>query len=152
TLLDAADPQGPNGQYRYGSAVPVNPGTTMSTFAYAAAIAGKRYTMATPIPDATRLTIDYAANAPSYVVENYDLRSHGTCELRACLATGLNVPAIEVEAGVGVPETVRTARALGASPVAPEGRADAPPEQYGPSLALGGYPLTALSLTTGYAT
>ncbi|HXM55928.1 MAG TPA: transglycosylase domain-containing protein [Candidatus Dormibacteraeota bacterium] len=151
-LLDAADPQGPRGQSRFGSTVPINAGGTMTTFAYTAALATRRYTMTTPIVDATPLTVDSESGGPSYRVENYDLRSHGTCELRMCLASGLNVPAIQVEIGVGVPGVVGMARALGASPLDPEGRADAPPGQYGPSLALGGYPLTALSLTAGYAT
>jgi membrane peptidoglycan carboxypeptidase len=151
-LVDAADPQGPNGQYRFGSKVPINPGSAMTTFAYAAAIAGKRYTMTTPVVDASLLMADTPTGTAPYRVQNYDQRSHGTCELRVCLATGLNVPAVEVELGVGVPEVVSTVRALGAEPLDPEGRTNARPEQYGAALALGGYPVTALGLTTAYAT
>ncbi|HEY7202203.1 MAG TPA: transglycosylase domain-containing protein [Candidatus Dormibacteraeota bacterium] len=146
-MLGAGDPQGPGAQFSLAT-TPANPGNTMATFAYAAAIASRRYTMVTPVVDAP-LTADLGPGG-RYQVRNFDLRSHGTCELRACLGGGLNVPAVEVELAVGVPEVVRTARALGAPPSGPD-RQELLPEQYGPSVALGGYAETALAMTTGYA-
>jgi membrane peptidoglycan carboxypeptidase len=151
-LVGAADPRGPGGNSNL-ALVPANAGTAMGVFGYAAAIASRRYTMTTQVQDATNLETSLAGGS-SYRVVNYDRRSHGACELRVCLASELNVPAIEVEMGVGVPEVLRTARALGAPPAVPGGAAQAttaPPDQYGPSLVLGGYPVTPLALTSAYA-
>jgi membrane peptidoglycan carboxypeptidase len=111
--------------------------------------------MVTPVPDANRLDLQMP-DGPVYRVANYDQRSHGVCEFHVCLGTALNIPAVEVEIGIGTPEVVRTARALGTPPGDPAaGIAGAAASEndygYGPSLVLGGYPVSVLSLTTGYA-
>jgi membrane peptidoglycan carboxypeptidase len=151
-MVDSVDRTIPGGAFDMATA-PINPGSTMRTFGYAAAVAGRRYTMVTPVADALRLDLNLPGPA-GYRVVNYDGRSHGVCQLRVCLGTALNIPAVEVEMGIGVPEVVRTATALGTPPGNPPARtagATASENAYGPSLVLGGYPVSLLSLTTGYA-
>ena len=137
---------------------PRNPGTAFRVFTYTAAIASKHYTMVTPFPDAP-ITIDQPSGAvpASYKPMNFDGKFHGTCELQACLGNSLNPPAVQAELGIGTPEVVKMARALGAPPLQlhfeSDGtatyRIDDPPETFGPALTLGGYGETALRMTTG---
>jgi membrane peptidoglycan carboxypeptidase len=127
-----------------------NPGSSFRLFTYAAAIAGRRYTAATPLADGA-VRID-----PDYRVVDIDPRSGGQCRLRDCLGGGLNVPAVQVELGVGIPEVVRLARAAGVRPLALRARggltADGSDEDYGPSLTLGGYPVTPMEMAAALAT
>ena len=137
---------------------PRNPGTAFRVFTYTAAIASKHYTMVTPLPDAP-ITIDQPSGAvpASYKPMNFDGKFHGTCELQACLGNSLNPPAVQAELGIGTPEVVKMAWALGAPPLQlhfeSDGtatyRIDDPPETFGPALTLGGYGETALRMTTG---
>jgi membrane peptidoglycan carboxypeptidase len=133
-------------------------GTAFRVFTYTAAIASKHYTMVTPLPDAP-ITIDQPSGAvpASYKPMNFDGKFHGTCELQACLGNSLNPPAVQAELGIGTPEVVKMARALGAPPLQlhfeSDGtatyRLDDPPETFSPALTLGGYGETALRMTTG---
>jgi membrane peptidoglycan carboxypeptidase len=159
-FVGSASPNAPGGQYDFAAGLPRSPGSAMATFAYAAAIASRRYTMVTPLADAP-LSIELGQGEPNYAPRNFDLRFHGTCALAACLGSSLNVPAIEVEMGLGVPEVVRTARALGAPPLVAHVQiddgsvhytTDDPPDRFGPPLVLGGYGETPLSLATAGST
>ncbi|HSR25441.1 MAG TPA: transglycosylase domain-containing protein, partial [Candidatus Eisenbacteria bacterium] len=108
-LADAGTP----GQHDFATSVPRSPGTAFRVFTYAAAIAGRAYTMITPVDDAP-ISVDMGAGAPSYRPGDFDHRDHGACELRACAGNDLNVPAVRVELTIGVPAVVESARALGA--------------------------------------
>jgi membrane peptidoglycan carboxypeptidase len=137
--------------------IPHNGTNAFRVFAYAAAIASRRYTMVTPLDD-TPLTVDPAGpSGGRYMVQDFDLHSHGTCALRDCIGNGYNVPAVDLELGAGVAPVVVTARRLGASPLtflAPPGSdalGDGPLDSYGLSLTLGGYPVTPLAFTAGLA-
>jgi membrane peptidoglycan carboxypeptidase len=158
-VLALADVGTSAGQYTYAAANPRSPGSAFRVFTYAAAIASGRYTMVTPISDAP-VSIEMGAGESSYSPKDFDLHDHGPCELRACLGNGLNVPAVLVELGTGVPDVARTARALGAPPYqahfsqngTSSWSTDDPASSFGPSLTLGGYPETPLQLASGVGT
>jgi membrane peptidoglycan carboxypeptidase len=150
-MVGSAGPNVPGGHYNLAVGPPRNPGSSFKVFTYAAAIDSKRYTMVTPITDAP-ITIQ-PPGGQKYTPKNYDLRSHGVCQLQACLGNSLNVPAVEVELGTGVPSVVDEARKLGAPPFQDHGggryTTDDPNSSFGPSLTLGGYGETPLQMATG---
>lgn len=150
-MVGSAGPNVPGGQYNLAVGPPRNPGSSFKVFTYAAAIDSKRYTMVTPITDAP-ITVQ-PPGGQKYTPKNYDLRSHGVCQLQACLGNSLNVPAVEVELGTGVPSVVDEARKLGAPPFQDHGgghyTTDDPNSSFGPSLTLGGYGETPLQMATG---
>ena len=93
-----------------------------------------------------------------YSPVNYDGRTHGTCQLQACMGNSLNIPAVKVELGIGVSTVVQMARTMGAPPYTIHGTDqngfgiytnDDPLNSYGPSLTLGGYGETPLQMATG---
>lgn len=126
-------------------------GTSFRAFTYAAAIASKRYTMVTPLIDAP--TAFEVGGPTPYQPANADRRFHGMCELRVCMGSGLNVPAVRVQSVIGTTAVVELARNLGAAPYkdggAPSGD---PPESFGLALTLGGYGQTPLQMATAAAT
>jgi len=155
-MVGSVDRGAPGGSFNM-AVVPRNPGTAFRAFTYTAAIASKRYTMVTPLPDVPIAIELPAGSVPqTYKPMNFDGRFHGTCELQACLGNSLTPPALQAELGTGIPEVVKMARALGAPPFLvhfdPAGaatyRTDDPPESFGPALTLGGYGETALQMTT----
>ncbi len=133
----------------------------MKIYNYTAAIESGKYTMVTQVPD-TPLTIRYPPGSipPTYAPKNYDLKSHGVCQLQQCMGNSLNVPAVKVEITIGVDRVVDVARRMGAPPLYPHypenGPAyyttDDPPSSFGYSLTLGGYGETTLQMATGAAT
>jgi membrane peptidoglycan carboxypeptidase len=157
-ILALADAAANGSQYTYAAGNPRSAGNAFRVFTYAAAIAGGRYTMVTPISDAP-ITITAGA-APSYSPRDYDGRDHGTCELRTCLGSGLNIPAVVVELGSSVAAVAATARSLGAPAYQAQFAANGSvafttqnsDQSYGPSLTLGGYPETPLQMATGFGT
>ena len=157
-ILALADAAANGNRFTYAAANPRSAGTAFRVFTYAAAIASGRYTMVTPISD-TPITITLGA-ASSYSPRDFDARDHGTCELQACLGSGLNIPALVVELGTGVASVAMTARALGApafqGQYAPNGTVSFTTQNsdqsYGPSLTLGGYPETPLQMASGFGT
>jgi len=153
--VGSIDRTSPNGQYDMSTWPPRNPGTSFRVFTYAAAIASRRYTMVTLLTDGPTSVV--TAGGPPYQPRNRDSHWHGTCELQACLGNDLVAPAVQVQLSTGLPEVVRTARAMGAPPwfphFDPSGSIkytnDDPVDRYGPSLTLGGYGQTPLQLATG---
>jgi membrane peptidoglycan carboxypeptidase len=150
-MVGSAGPNVPGGQYNLAVGPPRNPGSSFKVFTYTAAIDSRRYTMVTPITDAP-ITVQ-PPGGQRYTPRNYDLRSHGVCQLQACLGNSLNVPAVEVELGTGVPNVVDQARKMGAPPYQDHGgghysTTDAN-SSFGPSLTLGGYGETPLQMATG---
>jgi penicillin-binding protein 1A len=65
------------------------------------------------------------------------------------MGNSLNVPAVKVELGIGVPAVVDMARKMGAPPFDEHGRQDGPEDGFGPSLTLGGYGETVVQMATG---
>ena len=129
-----------------------SPGSTIKLFTYSAAIASHLYTMTTPILDAP-VHLSPGPGAPIYSPLNYDRRWHGTCLVKTCLGNSLNVPAVKVEAAVGIPYITNLEIAAGITSYA------SPPEPVGDrpgatdySATLGGFPVTPLELADGAAT
>ena len=129
-----------------------SPGSTIKLFTYSAAIASHMYTMTTPILDAP-VHLSPGPGAPVYSPLNYDRRWHGTCLVKTCLGNSLNVPAVKVEAAVGIPYITNLEIAAGITSYA------TPPEPVGDrpgatdySATLGGFPVTPLELADGAAT
>ena len=96
---DYSDPH--IGQNNMATAL-ISPGSAIKLFTYSAAIASGKYTMTTPILDAP-FTFPVPGNPKGYSPQDYDRRWHGTCELKVCLGNSLNMPAVKVEYGTGIP-------------------------------------------------
>jgi len=124
----------------------------MKIYTYTAAIASGRYTMTTPITDGPFRYVD-PGSQKVYAPQNYDGTYHGVCQLQVCVGNSFNIPAVKVELGVGVPNVVDVARAMGAGPW--QQHADSSftnndrTSDFGPSLTLGGYGETPLQMATG---
>jgi membrane peptidoglycan carboxypeptidase len=135
------------GQYDFVGKQPINPGSSVKPFTYGKAILDGTLTMDTPICDCPSPLVLNLTNE-KYTVYNYDKRSHGTIPARVALANSLNVPAVKVETAVGVPAEVDFFRQMGMLPRVRDGSTygnpNAPDTAYGPSLTLGGYPITTL--------
>ena len=155
-MVSSANPNGDGGQYNLAVWPPRNPGSSMKMFTYTAAIASKKYTMVTRIPDGP-FTYRDPVSGEAYTPRNYDGRYHGTLQLQQCMGNSLNIPAVKVELGIGVSSVVGMARTMGAPPYQlhydaqgnPNYTADDPLNTYGPSLTLGGYGETPLQMATG---
>src|SRR5438270_2484956 len=151
-MVSSANPKADGGQYNLAVWPPRNPGSSMKMFTYTAAIASTKYTMTTPIEDAPFEYMDPGSQTV-YKPQNYDGSFHGTCQLQQCMGNSLNIPAVKVELGVGVPNVVDVARGMGAPPWMPHADGtftnNDDPSSFGPSLTLGGYGETPLQMATG---
>jgi membrane peptidoglycan carboxypeptidase len=125
-----------------------SPGSTVKLFTYSAALASHLYTMTTPILDAP-VHLSPGPGQPVYSPNNYDRRWHGICALKSCFGNSLNVPAVKVEAAVGVPYITDLEIAAGLTTLAEPGNRPAP-QQY--SATLGGFLISPLELAVGAAT
>lgn len=150
-MVGSANPGGSGGQYNLAVWPPRNPGSSMKIYTYSAAIASGKFTMTTPIRDSP-ITVRIPGQ-PDYRPMNYDGSFHGTCQVQVCIGNSLNVPAVKVEIGTGIPNVVDMARAMGAPPWQqnPDGSYsnNDDPNSFGPSLTLGGYGETPLQMATG---
>ena len=154
-MVGSANPNAYGGQYNLATWPPRNPGSSMKIFTYTEAIASGRYTMTTPIQDSAIAIPD---GSSVWKPQNYDGKFHGTCQLQVCMGNSLNLPAVKVELGVGVPSVVDLARSMGAPPYQLHGTdangfpiytTNDPDTTFGPSLTLGGYGETPLQMATG---
>src|SRR6185295_18695820 len=114
-MVSSANPKVNGGQYNLAVWPPRNPGSSMKIYTYTAAIASGRYTMTTPITDGPFRYVD-PGSQKVYAPQNYDGTYHGVCQLQVCVGNSFNIPAVKVELGVGVPNVVDMARAMGAGP------------------------------------
>lgn len=151
-MVSSANQGANGGQYNLAVWPPRNPGSSMKIYTYTAAITSGQYTMTTPIKDSP-LTYRDPGSGLAYTPTNYDGTYHGTCQVQQCIGNSLNVPAVKVELGIGVPTVVDMARTMGAPPwqQQPNGTftSDDPDNSFGPSLTLGGYGETPLQMATG---
>ncbi|HYZ01509.1 MAG TPA: transglycosylase domain-containing protein [Candidatus Binatia bacterium] len=153
TYVGSPNYNGEAGQYDFVSGKPVNPGSSLKPFTYAAAIANRQLTMDTPIDDGpSPYKLPQAGSSQPYTVFDYDKKAHGKQPARVALASSLNIPAVKVEMAVGVPSMVDFWRKLGLHPRDGTGNVNAPLSAYGPSTTLGGAPVTLLSEAAAYAT
>ena len=151
-MVSSANPKANGGQYNLAVWPPRNPGSSMKIFTYTAAIESGRFTMTTPITDSP-VRITDPGSQTVYSPQNYDGLYHGTCQLQVCLGSSLNIPAVKVELGVGVPDVVQMARTMGAPPWQQQANGSFTNNNdlnsFGPSLTLGGYGETPLQMATG---
>ena len=124
-----------------------SPGSTIKLFTYSAAIASHLYNIETPILDAPIHL--RAGDGSDYSPLNYDRRYHGVCALKVCFGNSFNIPAVKVEAAVGINYITTLEIAAGLTSMAePANRPG--PQNY--SATLGGELLTPLELADGVAT
>jgi len=142
------------GQINY-TTIPRNMGSSMKPYTYAAVINARAATVDTPVYDGPSPLI-YKDAYSTTKIYNYDGRSHGVLPLKKAMGNSLNIAAVKVELSIGVPAVLAWMRNLGVVPryVNPDGsyNATAPSDEYGPSLTLGGYPITLLEHVNGIAT
>jgi membrane peptidoglycan carboxypeptidase len=135
---------------------PRNMGSSMKPYTYGAVIAAKVATVDTPIYDGPSPLI-YKDAYSTTKFYNYDGKSHGVLPLKKAFANSLNICAVKAELSIGVPAVLTWMRNLGVNPryikANPDGSytsdSNAPPDEYGPSLTLGGYPITLLEHVSG---
>jgi membrane peptidoglycan carboxypeptidase len=128
-----------------------SPGSTIKLFTYSAAIASHLFTMTTPIVDAP-VHLSPGPGQPTYSPLDYDRRWHGTCAVKTCFGNSLNVPAVKVEAAVGIPYITNLEIAAGIGSYANAGPGGDRPCATCYSATLGGFPVTPLELADGAAT
>ncbi len=142
------------GQINY-TTIPRNMGSSMKPYTYGAVINARAATVDTPVYDGpSPLVYKDAYSTTDFY--NYDHRTHGVLPLKKAMANSLNIPAVKTELSIGVPAVLSYMRNLGVMPryVNPDGtyNTTAPADEYGPSLTLGGYPITLLEHVSGIAT
>jgi membrane peptidoglycan carboxypeptidase len=142
------------GQINY-TTIPRNMGSSMKPYTYGSVINARAATVDTPVYDGPSPLI-YKDAYSTTKIYNYDGRSHGVLPLKKAMGNSLNIAAVKVELSIGVPAVLSWMRGLGVDPryVNPDGsyNANAPADEYGPSLTLGGYPITLLEHVEGIAT
>ncbi len=142
------------GQINY-TTIPRNMGSSMKPYNYAAVINARAATVDTPVYDGPTPLV-YKDAYSTTKIYNYDGKSHGVLPLKKAMGNSLNIAAVKVELSIGVPAVLSWMRNLGVDPryVNPDGsyNALAPSDEYGPSLTLGGYPITLLEHVDGIAT
>jgi membrane peptidoglycan carboxypeptidase len=142
------------GQINY-TTIPRNMGSSMKPYTYGAVINARAATVDTPVYDGPSPLV-YKDAYSTTKIYNYDGKSHGVLPLKKAMGNSLNIAAVKVELSIGVPAVLSWMRNLGVDPryVNPDGSYTplAPSEEYGPSLTLGGYPITLLEHVNGIAT
>ncbi|HZK75212.1 MAG TPA: transglycosylase domain-containing protein, partial [Clostridia bacterium] len=144
------------GQYNW-TTIPRNMGSSMKPYTYAAVYSARAATVDTPVYDGPSPFI-YKDAYTTTKFQNYDGRSHGVLPLKKALGNSLNIAAVKVELSIGVPAVLTFDRGLGVLPrySGPNStgayQTNAPTAVYGPSLTLGGYPITLLEHVGGMAT
>ncbi|HEY1455789.1 MAG TPA: transglycosylase domain-containing protein [Candidatus Dormibacteraeota bacterium] len=143
------------GQINY-TTIPRNMGSSMKPYTYASVINARVATVDTPVYDGPSPLV-YKDAYSTTLIRNYDNRSHGVLPLKKAMGNSLNIAAVKVELSVGVPTVLSWMRNLGVQPLIPDGTSASGyrtgnPSEYGPSLTLGGYPITLLQHASGIAT
>jgi membrane peptidoglycan carboxypeptidase len=153
-MVGSPDYNAQGGQYNW-TTTPRNVGSSVKPYTYAAVLSARVATVDTPIYDGPSPLVykDAYSTTPFY---NYDHRSHGVLPLKKAFANSLNICAVKAELSIGVPAVLSFMRNLGVTPrfINPDGsyNTEAPADEYGPSLTLGGYPITLLEHVGGVAT
>ena len=145
------------GQINY-TTIPRNMGSSMKPYTYGAVINARAATVDTPVYDGPSPLV-YKDAYSTTKIYNYDGKSHGVLPLKQAMGNSLNIAAVKVELSIGVPAVLSWMRSMNVRPryvnVDADGvtyDANAPSDEYGPSLTLGGYPITLLEHVDGIAT
>ena len=124
------------------ASAPRQPGSAFKPITYAAALESGQFSQASILDDVR--TVFRTRRGDAYVPEDYDHQFHGSVPLRVALASSLNVPAVEVEAQLGVNRVMDVAQQLGVADPFDD------PTRFDLSLTLGGAELRLLDLTAAY--
>ena len=141
------------GQINY-TTIPRNMGSSMKPYTYGSVINARAATVDTPVYDGPSPLI-YKDAYSTTKFYNYDGRTHGVLPLKKAMGNSLNIAAVKVELSIGVPAVLSYMRNLGVQPRIPVGLDTyrmGNLDEYGPSLTLGGYPITLLEHVGGIAT
>jgi membrane peptidoglycan carboxypeptidase len=153
-MVGSPDYNAQGGQYNW-TTVPLNVGSSVKPYTYAAVINARAATVDTPVYDGPSPLI-YKDAYSTTKFYNYDLRSHGVLPLKKAMANSLNICAVKAELSIGVPAVLSFMRNIGVQPryINTDGsyNTQAPADEYGPSVTLGGYPITLLEHVGGMAT
>jgi penicillin-binding protein 1A len=148
-MVGAWDPNNPGvGQLNMATR-PLQPGSTIKVFTYTTAIATRKFTMTTPIVDGP-IRLDDGSNS-GYSPHNYDHSFHGVCALARCLGNSYNIPAVKVEAAVGIPTITDLEIAAGLNSLSsPKNRPK--PNQFAATLGGLTYGVSPLEMANGIST
>ena len=153
-MVGSTDYNAQGGQYNW-TTTPRNVGSSVKPYTYAAVINARAATVDTPVYDGPSPLI-YKDAYSTTKFYNYDLASHGVLPLKQAMGNSLNICAVKVELSIGVPAVLSFMRNIGVQPryINADGSYDtqAPGDEYGPSVTLGGYPITLLEHVGGMAT
>jgi membrane peptidoglycan carboxypeptidase len=143
------------GQINY-TTIPRNMGSSMKPYTYGAVVNARAATVDTPVYDGPSPLV-YKDAYSTTKIYNYDGKSHGVLPLKKAMGNSLNIAAVKVELSIGVPAVLSWMRSMNVFPryINPSDgsyNATAPSDEYGPSLTLGGYPITLLEHVDGIAT
>ena len=157
-MIGSPDYNSTGGQINF-TTIPRNMGSSMKPYTYGAVINARAATVDTPVYDGPSPLI-YKDAYSTTKIYNYDGKTHGVLPLKKAMGNSLNIAAVKVELSIGVPAVLSWMRNMNVRPryvlVNPDGSisydANAPSDEYGPSLTLGGYPITLLEHVNGIAT
>src|SRR5256885_5723471 len=143
------------GQINY-TTIPRNMGSSMKPYTYGAVINARAATVDTPVYDGPSPLV-YKDAYTTANIYNYDGKTHGVLPLKKAMGNSLNIAAVKVELSIGLPAVLAYMRNLGVNPRIPVQNANGQYrignlDEYGPSLTLGGYPITLLEHVGGIAT
>lgn len=121
------------------------PGSSIKPVMYATALE-KGYTASSLIMDTK--TIFPNQGGKDYEPKNYDGKYHGPVQMRFALGSSLNIPAVKMQALVGIKSTLQTAYNMGISTFSPS---DDNVKKFGLSITLGGGEVLPIELATSYS-
>lgn len=138
-LLGSANNQDPKDGQVNGATARRSPGSTLKPFLYAAAFEARRLS-----PDS--MVDDVAIERAGWSPENFDRTYRGSITASEALRQSLNVPAITITEGLGLPRCLGVLASVGLElPADAEARG-------GLAVATGGLDVSLLELTNAYAT
>ncbi len=121
------------------------PGSTLKPIEYATAFA-KGYTPATVLMDVK--TTFPNQGGEDYIPENYDLKYRGPVQIRFALGNSLNVPAVKMQAMIGLRDFLQQCYDMGLTSLEPTQDTI---DNLGLSASLGGGETTLIELTTAFS-
>jgi membrane peptidoglycan carboxypeptidase len=153
-MVGGTDYNRPGGQYNFAYDVPRPPGSSFKIFTYTAAIESRKVNMVSPILDDPMVfpTGGDPGGLGKYIPQNYDHRFHGTLPLKMAMGNSMNIPALKTELLTGIPAVVDMAHRMGLTCLGPLPCIDQSPDNYGPSLTLGAYPVRLADMATAAST
>ncbi|HEV2012839.1 MAG TPA: transglycosylase domain-containing protein [Candidatus Dormibacteraeota bacterium] len=153
-MVGGVDYNRPGGQFNFAYDQPRPPGSSFKIFTYTAAIESRKVNMLSPILDEPMVFPigGDPAGFGKYIPQNYDHRFHGTLPLKMAMGNSMNIPALKTELRTGIPAVVDMAHRMGLTCLGPLPCVNQSPDNYGPSLTLGAYPVRLADMATAAST